>query len=155
MRSSAKGDGYSRALPVTPFRCTNQSILYLNCKTHYSFRYGTFSTEGRVAVAQEKGATALAFATINATGDGWEFVALRRASGICPMAGAEVGNGDRLLYVLLAANNKSLAGIRGFLSRHLRAKQDFPERTTEPLFLSKRGREPCKAMTASVPFLGR
>ncbi len=34
--------------------------MYLNCKTYFSFKYGTFSTEDLVKTAVDKGVTALA-----------------------------------------------------------------------------------------------
>lgn len=110
--------------------------MYLNCKTYYSFRYGTYSTEKLVAAAAEQGATSLALTNINSTCDVWEFVGLCRAAGIQPVAGAEVRNGDRLLYVLLAANGDGLAWIHCFLSRHLTEKKNFPEPATQPVFFS-------------------
>ena len=56
--------------------------MYLNCKTYYSFRYGTFSTAGLVETAVNNGVTALALTNINTTCDLWEFVKLCRENGI-------------------------------------------------------------------------
>jgi len=100
--------------------------MYLNCKSYYSFKYGTFSTEELVAAAADKGVKALALTNINTTYDTWDFVKHCRSQGIKPITGAEVRNGDELLYVLIAANNKGLADIHQFLSGHLIAKTDFP-----------------------------
>jgi DNA polymerase-3 subunit alpha len=104
--------------------------VYLNCKTYYSFRYGTFSTAELVAIALDKGISALALTNINSTCDVWEFVKLAREAGIKPIAGAEIRNEDQLLYILIAANNKGLAWIHRFLSEHLIEKKPFPENTT-------------------------
>ena len=101
--------------------------MYLNCKTYYSFRYGTFSTEELVKTAVEKGITSLALTNINSTCDVWEFVKLSNHAGIKPIAGAEIRNGDKLLYILLAANNVGLTHIHEHLSEHLMAKKPFPE----------------------------
>jgi DNA-directed DNA polymerase III PolC len=100
--------------------------MYLNCKTFYSFRYGTFSTQELVNAAVEKGVTALALTNINSTCDEWEFVKLANEAGIKPILGAEIRNGDELLYILIAANNKGLQKIHEFLSEHLIAKKPFP-----------------------------
>lgn len=102
--------------------------MYLNCKTYFSFKYGTFSTEELVRAAVEKGVTALALTNINSTYDTWEFVKQCREQGINPIAGAEIRNGRECLYILLAANHRGLGWIHRFLSRHLMGKEDFPER---------------------------
>ena len=93
--------------------------MYLNCKTYYSLRYGTFSTEELVATAVDKGIAALALTNINATTDCWEFVKLCRKAGIKPVTGVEIRDDDKLLYILIAANNNGLAWIHEFISEHL------------------------------------
>lgn len=108
--------------------------MYLNCKTYYSFKYGTFSTEELVRTATEKGATALALTNINSTYDTWQFVKLCRGAGIKPIPGVEIRNGDRLLYILIAATNKGLAWIHEFVSLHLMEKKDFPEANKNKIF---------------------
>src|SRR4051812_16518298 len=106
--------------------------MYLNCKTFYSFRYGTFSTAGLVETAAHNGVTALALTNINSTCDVWDFVKLCREAGIKPMAGVEVRNEDKLLYLLLAANNNGLLWINEFLSNHLLHHKPFPELSAQP-----------------------
>lgn len=100
--------------------------MYLNCKTYFSFLYGTFSTEELVNKADELGVTSLALTNINSTYDAWEFVKLCNMKGIKPIVGAEIRNGRELLYILIAANNNGLAWIHRFLSEHLIAKKEFP-----------------------------
>lgn len=101
--------------------------MYLNCKTYYSFRYGTFSTSELINTALDNGVSTLALTNINSTCDLWEFVKLAHKAGIKPIAGVEVRNDDKLLYILLAANNKGLSWIHEFLSDHLVNKKQFPE----------------------------
>jgi DNA polymerase-3 subunit alpha len=48
--------------------------MYLNCKTYFSYRYGTLGTEELVTLATENGANALALTNINNTSDVWDFV---------------------------------------------------------------------------------
>lgn len=91
--------------------------MYLNCKTYYSLRYGTFSTKQLVETARQKGVASLALTNINSTGDCWEFVRLCRENGLKPIIGVEVRNIDKLLYILIAANNKGFAWINDFLFR--------------------------------------
>ena len=101
--------------------------MYLNCKTYFSFLYGTFPTKELVQTAVEQGVTALTLTNINSTCDNWEFVKLCRDANIKPILGVEFRNGDKLLYILIAANSKGLAWINSFLSAHLLEKKDFPE----------------------------
>jgi DNA polymerase-3 subunit alpha len=87
-----------------------------------------------VRTAAENGVSTLALTNINATCDAWDFVQYCREQNIRPILGAEVRNGHRLLYVLLAANNNGFRWINEFLSEHLLSKKDFPETTEESPF---------------------
>ena len=107
--------------------------MYLNCHTRFSLHYGTFSASELLETAAEQGVTALALTNINSTADTWEFVRLCRERKIKPIAGTEIRNGDRLCYILLAANNNGLERINAFLSEHLLAKKDFPLPSDGPL----------------------
>ena len=111
--------------------------MYLNCKTYFSFRYGTFSTAELVKTAVDKGVLALALTNINSTCDIWDFVKFCREEGIKAVAGAEIRNEDRLLYILLAANNSGLKWIHDFLSFHLQSKKDFPELAHDKAFFAQ------------------
>lgn len=103
-------------------------IMYLNCKTYFSYRYGTCSAAALVAQAVEMGAATLALTNINNTSDVWDFFTACTEAGIRPILGAEVRNDDRLLYLLLARNLDGLRQINLFLSQHLQGKTAFPER---------------------------
>jgi len=108
--------------------------MYLNCKTYFSYRYGTLGTEELVTLAAENGANALAITNINNTSDVWDFVDFCTQQGIKPIAGVEVRNtmddsapgSEKLLYVLLARDNYGLLEINRWLSRHLQVKEPFP-----------------------------
>jgi DNA polymerase-3 subunit alpha len=57
---------------------------------------------------------------------------------IKPILGAEIRNGDKLLYILIAANNNGFTWINHFISKHVQQDQPFPEQATvEPFFLSQ------------------
>lgn len=107
--------------------------MYLNCKTYFSFKYGTFSTNQLVEQAVNHGVATLALTNINTTYDSWEFVKLCGKAGIKPVLGTEVRNGDKLLYILIAANNAGLTWIHSFLSKYWLQKDpqkkhpEFPE----------------------------
>lgn len=112
--------------------------MYINCRTWFSFHYGTFSTRELVEKAVENGVAALALTNINSTCDVWEFVKICREHKIKPIVGCEIRNWDKLLYILIAANNAGYAWINKFLSEHLMEKKDFPE-ASEDLQLFENG----------------
>ena len=111
--------------------------MYLNCKTYFSFRYGTMPARTLVQAAVEQGVSALALTNINSTCDLWDFVQECNKAGIKPIAGAEIRNEDELLYILLAANNRGLEWIHSFISEHLQSKQTFPDITREMHFFNQ------------------
>ena len=90
--------------------------MYLNCKTYFSFRYGTFGTEELVRQAAELGIEQIALTNINNTCDAWDFVDYCRQYGIKPILGAEIRNGSELCYILLAKNNRGFEQINRFIS---------------------------------------
>jgi DNA polymerase-3 subunit alpha len=102
--------------------------MYLNCKTYFSYRYGTLSTEELVSAGAAAGATALALTNINSTADAWDFYDFCGARGIRPILGTEVRNGDGYCYVLLARDLGGFEGINRFLSKYLQAGKPFPMR---------------------------
>src|SRR4051812_2341324 len=102
--------------------------MYLNCKTYFSFLYGTFGTEELVKAAAEQGAHYLALTNINSTADIWDFTDFCIQQGIKPVAGAEIRNDNSFLYILLARNNQGLSAINRFLTQHLQQKSTYPDR---------------------------
>jgi DNA polymerase III alpha subunit len=102
--------------------------MYLNCKTWFSFRYGTIETEMLVRTAASRGISALALTNINNTSDVWDFVDYCKQYGVKPIAGAEIRNEEEFCYILLAKNNKGFLAINRFLSHHLQQKIPFPKR---------------------------
>jgi DNA-directed DNA polymerase III PolC len=105
--------------------------MFLNCKTWFSYRYGTFKTEDLVREAGASGTTSLALTNINNTSDIWDFVKFCNKRKINPIAGVEIRNGDTFEYLLLARNNKGLLRINNFLSFYLQQQKPFP---AKPLF---------------------
>jgi error-prone DNA polymerase len=103
--------------------------MYLNCKTYFSLKYGTYSTEELVQEAAEKYVAALALTNINSTADAWPFYTACKQNNIKPVLGAEIRNGDKLLYILLAVNNKGFEWINSFISAHFRENKPFPSPT--------------------------
>ncbi len=105
--------------------------MYLNCKTQFSFRYGTYKTEDLVLAAKARGIKTLALTNINNTADTWDFVQFCEAQDIKPIAGIEIRNGDTLLYLLLARNNNGMLAMNRFLGQHLQAGVSFPMRSPQ------------------------
>jgi DNA-directed DNA polymerase III PolC len=102
--------------------------MYLNCKTYFSFKYGTYGTEELIRQASELGISQLALTNINNTCDAWDFVDFCRNYRIKPVLGSEIRNGSELCYVLLAKNNNGFEQINRFISVHLHAGKPFPKR---------------------------
>ncbi len=101
-------------------------MMYLNCHTWYSLRYGTFSVEDLCRLAQSKGAINLALTDINNTSGCLEFLKLAPGYGIHPLVGIDFRNGARQQYVGIARNNNGFRQLNEHLSRHLHLKKDFP-----------------------------
>lgn len=81
------------------------TTMFINCKTYFSFRYGTMSHKDLVRAAINNGVQSLALTNINSTCDIWDFVQRCNEENTKPIAGVENRNGDKMLYLLLAANN--------------------------------------------------
>jgi DNA-directed DNA polymerase III PolC len=115
---------------IGSFAVNGWGFMYLNCRTYFSLRYGTYATEELVNTAVEHGINAFALTNINCTCDCWDFVNFCQQKNIKPVVGAEIRNDDTLLYILLAKNNQGFAAINEFLSYHLQHKKNFPDDTT-------------------------
>ncbi|ULQ56807.1 DNA polymerase III subunit alpha [Flavihumibacter rivuli] len=100
--------------------------MYLNCKTYFSLRYGTFGTEELVNEGAELGVTAMALTNINATTDAWDFYKYCTERSIKPILGAEIRNDNQCCYLLLAVHLEGFSRINTFLSHHLQAGLPFP-----------------------------
>lgn len=103
-------------------------MMYLNCKTWFSFHYGTFAPKDLIERAQRMGITSMALTNINSTADCWDFVLKCQEAGIKPLLGTEVRNENTFCYILIAKNNDGILAIHNFLSFHKRRKLDFPAR---------------------------
>ncbi len=102
--------------------------MFINCKTWFSYRYGTYSTQDLVDAAAELGLASLGLTNINSTADMWDFVDFCREKKIKPIVGTEIRNEDRFCYTLLAKNDAGILEINRFLSLHLQEERPFPER---------------------------
>ncbi|MGJ1360927.1 DNA polymerase III subunit alpha [Sphingobacterium spiritivorum] len=112
--------------------------MYLNCKTWFSYHYGTFSSKQLVEDARALDIHTLALTNINNTADSWDFVLKCREQGIKPILGTEIRNDNVFCYILLARNETGLFQINQFLSVYNQRKENFPaepELSTEHLWI--------------------
>ena len=106
--------------------------MYVNCKTYFSYRYGTYNTKVLVQQAKAMGIRSLALTNINGTPDAWDFVHFCRDTKddtepeIKPILGSEIRNGNEFCYLLIARNDTGLMHINRFISNHKIANNPFP-----------------------------
>ncbi len=101
--------------------------MYLNCHSYYSLRYGTLSVELLVSLAKQKNIAALALTDINNSTAVLDFVKACKNEGIHPVAGMEFRNGNELLYICIAKNNRGFMEINELCTRHNFSKTPLPE----------------------------
>ena len=80
-----------------------------------------------VTKAAVLGYAVLPLTDINTTMGAADFVFDCQKKGIRPVVGAEFRNGNELLYVALAKNDRGFAELNRFLTQHNLTKQPFPE----------------------------
>jgi DNA-directed DNA polymerase III PolC len=108
--------------------------MYVNCKTYFSYRYGTYNTEELVKQAKAMGIRSLALTNINGTPDAWDFVHYCRDTKagtepeIKPVLGSEIRNSNEFCYLLMARNDTGLMHINRFISKYKIADKPFPAR---------------------------
>jgi len=103
--------------------------MFLNCHSYYSLRYGTLPVDKLVSAAADHRVSALALTDINNSTGMMDFIGECRKLGVRPIAGTECRDRqNRLLYILLARNNRGFMEINDFLTRHNLEKSQFPVR---------------------------
>lgn len=102
--------------------------MYLNCHSYYSLRYGTIPLEKLVETAASLGIEALALTDINNSMGVVDFVKECGKIGIKPVGGIEFRDGNQLLYIGIARNNKGFKELNDFLSRHNIQDEPLPPR---------------------------
>ena len=99
--------------------------MYLNCHTYYSLRFGTFSEEELLRLAQKNHVTQLVLTDINNTSAGLNFVRLAPKYGVRPMLGIDFRNGVNQCFVGIAKNNEGYLELNNFLSEHLHETKEL------------------------------
>ncbi|MBR3492951.1 MAG: DNA polymerase III subunit alpha [Bacteroidales bacterium] len=101
--------------------------MLLNVHSYNSLCYGTMPIAELVTKAVALGYAVLPLTDINTTMGAADFVFDCQKKGIRPVVGAEFRNGNELLYVALAKNDRGFAELNRFLTQHNLTKQPFPE----------------------------
>ena len=104
----------------------NRVSMYINCHTYYSLRFGTFSEEELLRLAQKNHVTQLVLTDINNTSGGLNFVRLASEYGIKPMLGIDFRNGADQCFIAIAKNNEGYLELNDFLSAHLHEDKELP-----------------------------
>src|SRR5690554_6571084 len=102
--------------------------MYLNCHSHFSFRYGTLSVLDLLDMAEMYQQESIALTDINNTSACLNFVRLAKGRGIKPVLGVDFRNGVKQQFVLLAKNNLGFEQINKYLSSFLHQKLVIPSR---------------------------
>ncbi|SLK04122.1 DNA polymerase III subunit alpha [Salegentibacter salarius] len=106
-------------------------MIYLNCHTWYSLRYGTFSVEKLCELAREFKVEALALTDINNTSACLNFIKIASEYGIKPIVGIDFRNGAEQQCIGIAKNNEGFRQLNEHLSQQLHSKKDFKPEAPE------------------------
>lgn len=99
--------------------------MYLNVHSWFSLRYGTRNIDQLLADARQNSVEAFALTDINTTMGIPELVKKASCAGVKPIAGAEVRNGDELLFIGIAKNNTGFKELNDYLTWHNLEKREF------------------------------
>lgn len=99
--------------------------MFLNCHSHFSFKYGTMSVEALIAEAKGKKLDALALTDINCTAGVFPFIRAAQKTGIHPVIGIDFRNGIQQQYIGLARNQEGFFELNQHLSEYLIQKKEF------------------------------
>ncbi|PIQ27522.1 MAG: DNA polymerase III subunit alpha [Bacteroidetes bacterium CG18_big_fil_WC_8_21_14_2_50_41_14] len=100
--------------------------MYLNTHSYYSLRYGTCSIEQLLEQATALGVKSMALTDINNSSGILDFVRLAQEAGIKPVAGMEFRDGDKLLFIGIARNNKGFMELNDFMTAINLKEKEFP-----------------------------
>jgi len=106
--------------------------LYLNCHTHYSFKYGTLSPHELLIAAKQNEVAKFVLTEVNNTASYIEVLRTREEelgeSNPEIAVGIEFRRKDKLLYIAIARDNGGFQDLNRFLSEHHNGKIPFPAR---------------------------
>ncbi len=100
-------------------------MIYLNCHSWYSLRYGTFSLQRFCKLAERNKATAVAVTDINNTSACLSFLQMTAGSSFKPLIGIDFRNGVDQQYVGIARSNNGFRQLNEHLSSHIHVGKKF------------------------------
>ncbi|RZK70636.1 MAG: PHP domain-containing protein, partial [Pedobacter sp.] len=100
--------------------------MYLNVHSQYSLRYGTMSIKALVAEAKLKGIGEMVLTDINNCTGMMEFMRECDKVEIKAIAGMEIRENNKLLYICVAKNREGVREINEFVSAHNLAQTRKP-----------------------------
>ena len=106
-------------------------MIYLNCHTWYSLRYGTFPVERLMKLAQESKAEFISVTDINNTSACLSFLKEAENYDFQYSVGIDFRNGAEQQYVGIARNNKGFRQLNEHLSTHLHRNESFNSEAPE------------------------
>lgn len=92
--------------------------MYLNSHSYHSLRYGTIPLAELVQNAVDSGVKTMALTDINTVTGIYDFITACKSAGIKPIAGMELRQDNRLLFISLARNRNGIGEICRFLTHH-------------------------------------
>lgn len=92
--------------------------MFLNCHSFHSLRYGTLSIEELVKQAHELDITELVLTDINTITGIYDFKKECERVGIKPIAGIEVRNEGKLLYIAIAKEFSGIGEVNTVITEH-------------------------------------
>jgi len=99
--------------------------MYVNCHSYYSFRYGTFSEETILQLAERQGVNKIALTDINNTSACLNFIRLSAKYNVQPVIGIDFRN-EQQLYIGLAKNNSGFEELNRYLSKYKQQHKPLP-----------------------------
>ncbi|MCG9971832.1 DNA polymerase III subunit alpha [Christiangramia crocea] len=100
-------------------------MIYLNCHTWYSLRYGTFSVERLCDLAEKNKVEYLVLTDINNTSACLSFLKMANERDFQALVGVDFRNGVDQQYVGIARNNKGFRQLNEHLSKHIHVQKEF------------------------------
>ena len=109
-------------------------IMFLNCHSYHSLRYGTISLEELVEHAVQYDLKSLALTDINTITGIYDFYKLCKENEIKPIVGVEIRVENELYYICLARNQHSIGEINRVLTSYNCEGIEIPK--SNPVFQS-------------------
>ncbi len=100
--------------------------MFINCHSYFSFNYGVMSIPYLIDYAVAYDLKAIALTDINNTSGCFDFIRRAQKAGIKPVTGIEFRNGDELLYIGIARNNKGFKELNEHLTESNFTKKPLP-----------------------------